>query len=253
MLSVQFYRERVVATLFPDSHPEMKYWPGGQLIHWRWASLINVLEALLQREDALKTHWNFEKIARAGSTRSGDDADDADGNGTEEVSTQAVRSSDLFRKADWAITSPMFWAYTRFLQSTHGYLNKISSWCESCPCHGPEQRCVLKGRRCPELADGRFNSMLEVAYRTAHSDFLSAVAGLTPKDASILRTDFVASSDLIFTEARIKTSHWHGSLPWALCGIASDCEKSGREAANLVQSVSETYQAEFILDFASWI
>ena len=215
----------------------MRYWQAGQLIHWRWSSLVNVLDALLQRETALKTHWNFEKLANTGSIKTGkEDGNDPDADAAE--SSKQVKTSDIFKKADEAITSNMFWSYTRFLHSTHGYLNKISTWCESCPCHPIEVPCPLKGRRCNELADGCFLKFLDSCSRRANADFLAAAAGLSPEQTAVLRSDFLASSDLIFTEARIKTSHWHGSLPWAICGVASDCEKDARTAANFGQIYS---------------
>ena len=203
----------------------MKVWSAGQLIAWRWSSLVNVCKALLDREKGLRLCWSLQALMNSAADRTAEDED------RDQDTSQAAQ---IFRQADQSVTSPFFWAYTRFLAITHGNLEKISGWCESCPCHPIEVPCKLKGRRCPELADGCFERFMLSMHRAANADFLAAAAGLPPKELAILQQDFTVSCDLIFTESRLKTAHWSGALPWAICGIASDSEKRAREAATLL-------------------
>lgn len=195
---------------------------------------MGVLEALLEREKGLRSCWNLQTLIGDGAH----EEDDCESGDVGRQKKPTVNVAGVFKQADACVTSAMFWSYTRFLLSIHGALNKISTWAEACPCHPIDKPCPLKGRRCNELADGCFDRFLEKVSRKAKADFLAAAAGLPAKEMCILQQDFIISSDLIFSEARLKTSHWH-SLPWALCGVASDSEKSGRAAAMLVSIHTE--------------
>ena len=126
---------------------------------------MQVLRALLKREDALRAGWNKDSFGDIGTTGMIDDA----------------------------LRSELFWKYASFLNGIAGCLDVGSSWCEGCQCHehlhlqhngfqsrkreiqlrlqsaigGDSQKCLpyppscpLKGRRSPELACGAFERLL---------------------------------------------------------------------------------------------
>ena len=144
-----------------------------------------------------------------------------------------LQSAALFQLADTAVTSRFFWSYCKMLYCLHGRLQRISTWCEACSCHEWESEgCPLRGRRCHELADGSFQSFIQECNLKADQDFLACQAGLAPDQVAILQTEFQSCTDLMLTEAKIKTAHWD-TLPWALCALASDSESRARLAAHL--------------------
>ena len=144
----------------------MERWEGGQLRTWRWNSLIQVLRALLMREQALKCGWDKDKFGDIGTTST----------------------------IDGAIASELFWKYAHFLNNVAGTIELGSSYCEGCECHEHEglkhnsfqvrrneilkrlrstinvdssdeplypPSCPLKNRRSAELASGAFNRFIE--------------------------------------------------------------------------------------------
>ena len=206
----------------------MRYWNGGQLIQWRWGSLVAVCQALLEREEALRGNWSLRVLLK------GDDDNFSDDEEQPSKQAKVSESSEMFRRADQAVTSRVFWAYTKMLYLLHGHLHRISTWCEACHCHewSPQGNgCPLRGRRCNEMADGSFKEFIDSCNSNAKDDFLSCVAGLLPEELAVLQRDFQVSMDLILAEAKLKTSHWD-VLPWKLCALASDDESRARLAAN---------------------
>jgi hypothetical protein len=139
----------------------MGRWEGGELKTHRWSSLVQVLKALLLREDAIRIAWEKDLFGDIGTTNI----------------------------IDTAISSEMFWKYARFVLHVAGAVDVGSSYCEGCACHEHEQikhnahhmrrneiekrlraaigaetggtlpypaSCPLKNRRAPELASGSF-------------------------------------------------------------------------------------------------
>ena len=96
-------------------------WEGGQLIDWRWGSLIKVLQALLRRQDCLRAAWD---IAAFGDTE-----------------------ASMARTVDQAMKSDFFWAYARFLSLLAGSLDLKSQWTEGCVCCGAESERPAEGKR----------------------------------------------------------------------------------------------------------
>ena len=231
LLQVRHYRDRICDTLFKNTPflKIMRCWPAGQFIQWRWGSLVTVCKGLLDREQALRGNWSLKVLLRVPDVEGQSDV-------AEEMAFKRAKlqASELFQAADRAVTDRMFWSYVKMLYCINGHLEKISSWCEACACHGWESKsCPLKGRRCNELADGTFHHFIQSCDKQAREDFLSCQAGLSPDQVALLQQEFHTATDLILTEARLKTAHWE-VLPWKLCGLAADSEVAARAVANLV-------------------
>ena len=223
----------------------MKFWPKGQLIHWRWSSLTDVCEGLLEREIALRKAWNLDKLLRSPNE---DEPGDANQN-PDRRSHAASRSSDpgkVWVQFSEAVSSDFFWSYIRFLYLVDGQINKISSWMEACSCHGwALKTCPLKGRRCSDLATGEFSSFLRRSLEKTKNAFAACVSGVAePEHRAALRCDFQIATDLIMTESTVKTAHW-ARLPYALCGLASSDAQEARHAARRCMAMyDETVQRE---------
>ena len=198
----------------------MSKWPAGQLIHWRWSSLIDVCKSLLARERALRSCWSLRALQNDASDRAEEESD----------KRQKVPDANVFQESDQAVKSAWFWSYTRFLYLVNGQLDEISRWTEACSCHGWDVKCPLRGRRCHEIADGTFMTFLSESLQKTRVAFLAAAAGLSDEQIADLSSELAGAHDLILTEATLKTAHWQ-ILPWHLAAIASDDEIKARMAA----------------------
>lgn len=177
----------------------MGRWEGGQLKTWRWSSLIQVLRALLMREQALKSGWDKGKFGDIGTTSI----------------------------IDEAIASELFWKYAHFLNNVAGTIELGSSYCEGCECHEHEglkhnsfqvrrneivkrlrsainvdnmddplpypPSCPLKNRRSAELASGAFNRFIEETL-TVTKDMLYDFRGsLQDAEWQIILSDWMSA------------------------------------------------------------
>ena len=224
LLHVKYYRDRLkelykhnklLARCF-DHHS------AGNLIMWRWGSLVHVCDAILKLEGALRGGWSLNRFLKT-RTEANEKPEDESGSGTQ-----------LFNQADKAIRSPFFWAYGKFILLIQGVLNDISTWAEACPCHGfSKADCCLKGRRAPECAGGIFKTFLDRTVVTAASLFTAVSSGLTEaKKVDLLNREWNCAVDLIFCEIQLKTAQWE-QLPWMLCGLALEGE-AGRAVGRKV-------------------
>ena len=177
----------------------MGRWEGGQLKTWRWSSLIQVLRALLMREQALKSGWDKGKFGDIGTTSI----------------------------IDEAIASELFWKYAHFLNNVAGTIELGSSYCEGCECHEHEglkhnsfqvrrneivkrlrsainvdntddplpypPSCPLKNRRSAELASGAFKRFIEETL-TVTKDMLYDFRGsLQDAEWQIILSDWMSA------------------------------------------------------------
>ena len=224
LMHQKFYRDRVRALM--SGTPFVKLFEShrpGSLALWRWGSLVEVCSAFHKLEGALRSHWNLKRFL---SVRGGDEDD----------------GSDLFARADSAIRSPFFWAYLKFVLLIHGVINDLSSWCEGCPCHGfSSERCILRGRRAPELASGMFIRFLTETFATASSMFTAVASGLgeSSQEWEALSKDWNCACDIAVAALHVKTSHW-SQLPWLLCGLGMADPEAGRAAG---RKAVELYQS----------
>lgn len=171
LLQVRHYRDRVCDSLFKHTSflKLMRCWPAGQFIQWRWGSLVGVCKALLDREKALRGNWSLKVLLKVPEVeQQGDEAEDT------AFKRARLQASEVFQAADRAVSDRFFWAYTKLLYCLNGHLQKISCWCEACSCHEWEaDSCVLRGRRCHELADGSFKDFIQSCNKQAKEAFLS--------------------------------------------------------------------------------
>ncbi|CAE7355853.1 unnamed protein product [Symbiodinium sp. KB8] len=240
LLHQAYYRDRV-RELFKNQPTEwlFKHFEGGNLIAWRWGSLLDVCRALHKREGALRTGWSLRKFLRIARSSTDGPEGAADGDvGTSRGKKTQLSDGDhkTFKAADSAWTSRYFWSYLKFILLLGGIVDDLSTWGEACPCHAwSKQGCPLRGRRAPECATGAFDTFLQGVLATASSLFVACAAGLghgSPEWVQLNR-DWHTAVDVISTELRAKTSHWK-ELPWLLCGIAfpeSDRARSVARAA----------------------
>ena len=177
----------------------MGRWEGGKPREWRWSSLVQVLRALLLREEPLRVAWSKDRFGDIGTTA----------------------------KIDEALTSELFWTYARALSLVAGVLDVQSSYCEGCSCHEHEglkhkghavrareleQRlrcavkgnvnealpyppsCPLKNRRSAELASGAFEKFLQEAMVMTKERLLTFRGTLKPSEWQTVLKDYMAAS-----------------------------------------------------------
>ncbi|CAJ1427832.1 unnamed protein product, partial [Effrenium voratum] len=230
LLYQKYYRDRV-KVLF-DRDPVWKrlftHYEGGNLILWRWGSLVEVCEAIQKREGALKARWSLSSFLRVGHNLPAED--DEEGPAPFARATATAN----FNLADEAIRSPYFWCYLRMILLVHGMINDLGTWAEGCSCHGFSRRgnCQLKGRRSAECAAGVYDDFLDTTLAVASSFFAVAVAGLAPEgdEWNNLHSDWNCAFDVIATEVRTKCAHWR-QLPWLLCGVSLPEQEHARAIA----------------------
>ncbi|CAJ1378576.1 unnamed protein product [Effrenium voratum] len=229
LLYQKYYRDRV-KVLF-DRDPVWKrlftHYEGGNLILWRWGSLVEVCEAIQKREGALKARWSLSSFLRVGHNLPAED--DEEGPAPFARATATAN----FNLADEAIRSPYFWCYLRMILLVHGMINDLGTWAEGCSCHGFSRgNCQLKGRRSAECAAGVYDDFLDTTLAVASSFFAVAVAGLAPEgdEWNNLHSDWNCAFDVIATEVRTKCAHWR-QLPWLLCGVSLPEQEHARAIA----------------------
>ena len=173
-----FYRDRLAEVIGEPLKKLFKYYEGGNLVLWRWSSLVQVCEALHRREGALRTRWNLQRFLKDGE------------------------ESKSFLACDRAIRSPYFWCYLKMVILLHGLVNDLSSWAEGCECHNFERPCPLRGRRAPECAAGHFQEFLNKTMVTAQSLFIAVAAGLgeNSPECRKLQAEWNIGVDCIITE-----------------------------------------------------
>ncbi|CAE7253412.1 unnamed protein product, partial [Symbiodinium necroappetens] len=116
LLHQKYYRDRL-KELF-KSHPAeqlFKYHDGGNLIVWRWGSLVEVCKAMHKREGALRSKWSLQKFLAVPQSFSGAaEAHNPEGAGPDDDADQSQQhlrtEHQLLQLADKAWTSPFFWA-----------------------------------------------------------------------------------------------------------------------------------------------
>ena len=212
-----------VGSGFEHMRKMMNEWDGGQLISWRWGSLIGVLRPLIRREQALRSAWSLERFG----------------------------DPTVGAAADKAICSRIFWVYAKFLVILSGALELKSQWCEGCLCHddadlsgsywtrrrrlagrlmaatsevfsfgkGVLPNCPFRGRRAAEFAQGEFLRIAELMIDISREKLQTILTGeLTDDERTTLVGDWQSATDVILTELNLKTSFWM-CLPWRLAGL----------------------------------
>ena len=191
----------------------MGRWEGGELKIHRWSSLVQVLKALLQREEALKHGWNKDLFGDIGTTSI----------------------------IDSALTSEMFWKYCHFLVHVAGAVDVGSSYCEGCSCHEHDRlkhnafqvrkneiakrllsaigsddgntlpypgSCVLKGRRSAELASGAFSQFIKDVMTVTKEVLVEFRGSLQDSEWTTILGDWMSARDTYPSLVCFFVGHW---------------------------------------------
>ena len=101
---------------------------------WRWGSMLECTEWVLERHDALVRYWRGKKMAMRQQQKAADKAQKKVGG-----RDPHAESKQRVQQVSDAIASPFFWAFSRMLIMVGQVIQTVSAWLESCPCHSESQ------------------------------------------------------------------------------------------------------------------
>ena len=197
-----------------------------------WGVLQKGLSWLLERERAIRSAWNLDRMTSFGRTNRQALGDEA----------AAGNTGTLISQANYAITSEIFWAFLRLMQCTSDALDAIFRWIQSCPCHPPhvrEQlkpllgryehlRCPMKGLRGPELCDGSFLQHVDAVFTVNESELVTRhVRDLDVEQQTVLIADWPRLAAFVKTTLKFKLSPWK-SLPLLIVGLEHGSASTAR-------------------------
>ena len=188
----------------------------------RWGTVADCLIHMsIDVKAALDFFWDAEKYRGSTSEKTtvSDEEDDHD----------AKERIDII---DEALRNPFWWAYWHMLMRVAKILRLALIWAEGCPCHDslraallevdPEvdsdiikelrdlvNTCVMRGRRCPELAAGDFHRVLKRLYLEEGSQLLMQLPpSLNGEERKRILGDFERSRQYLLATFILKLSHW---------------------------------------------
>lgn len=185
--------------------------------------------------------WSAQKYTQAADDNQ---IDDSDGFSPSDVSTVL---HDITVQAGVALVCTL-----------DGLLQKMSAWCERCPCHEHIQAaykdkvpaavareecgawfaegipCPWRGCRAPEIAAGVIIHMLQEMFDLALADLAYRFRSrMTGEQWSAFSGDFHKGKSHIIYIVNIKLSQWQ-QLPWYLCVLGHLCEGAARRGAQKI-------------------
>ena len=105
--------------------------------------------------------------------------------------------------------------------------------------YGAECQCPMRGRRCPEIADGGLNTFFEATVEQASAEFLLLhCRRISEPQKATLALDFECGKQRLALHLRVKTDAWQ-VLPLKLCVVCL----SSRTKRN--QMISMFIQAKY--------
>jgi hypothetical protein len=243
---LSLFNERLAGTCFASDprRPLIEKWGGPSLHLWRWGSVVQTCEAVLERRPALLDRWDSDAFSLGALGKCPDDTDEPSFK-KQQVDRQFVSACDR------AIKSDRFWAYAHMLLAINGFVEWISSWTEGCYCHSDvlcgqptfrrrqkamaaetgSKKCILKGRRAPELAAGALRTTFEKMVANSSALLSRLLSNLhTEEDRAQLAADYHSAMDTMSLHLQTKTAHWQ-SLPWLCAGMAHPDEDIARRVA----------------------
>ena len=139
------------------------------------------------------------------------------------------------QRFDVAVRDSSVWQYMSMLRTLLAVSDELLQWFQSCPCHASNSkadctrplsgfRCIMKGRRAPELASGFLDEFMRAKLNDAASLFSLH---------SSLFTDYVAGLRRFSFMLQLKFAMW-GCLPYSLLALAHHDERTARSAARRV-------------------
>ena len=170
-------------------------------------------------------------------------------------STRTLRPADVTA----AMCDPLFQARCHAVAALNRCLETFAHWSGGCECHGDvvhrssdiiadgsmklsaskqrshhqerrllssllrrhsmDAKCVMAGRRAPELASGRLDGVVHNIFSEGVASFLEHVGNDAAELKSLLQDFNVAKLELVGI-LKLKLSFW-SELPWCLAGVAS--------------------------------
>ena len=220
--------------------------------HWRWGSVGASVERVMTMFSIMMATWDPSKFARKGNDK------DLDKEDTEQLQVHTLLTRTI-RSCRW-------WSYCVMVSHLHRMVGEISSWLEGCRCHdwlqrlvtekggrafsraakrlinachfhgyrygdgdGPNWKCILGGKRAPELAVGALQKLLQRLKLELLANIVrDAVPGTTAEDMSMIVHDFTQAVLHLIDTVNAKLQHWQ-VLPWSLCGLGHWCADTARE------------------------
>ena len=238
----------------------------GNLAEWRWACIVDTIEAMILIEELLVHFCSSDKLLQG--ARSRHPREDAG------EQLQLGHGSTALRKAESFVTSPAHWAYAHMLLEVSGTVTRIMAWAETCPCHhqlvaaeskhmrkslyrqcargGGTQgsvnvasvcdSCPMKSRRLPEIAAGDLQEVLDEALATSSVSVLRRCAGLPEVDRTMVMADMRHGQQLLQYSLQLKLAPAQ-RLPLVLAGLAHhDGSKAPKCAHQALQQFDPQHQ-----------
>ena len=224
------------------------------VVHWRWGSLMRVLDWMVPLREHLQSLWCPDKYGKAGGQHEGGLEQPA-GHMRGDVDGAVLTATVRDRK---------FWGYCIMLRAVEAVLQMGAWWLEQCPCHhalitdlfesrglsrnqwskqvafhdlapdrGMFNFCPLGGCRAPELAAaGGMGPLLNSLASQREGPLLETLAclSLASEDRAAIVADWNVLRLYAAHTLELKTSFWR-SLPWKLAGLAHHSEAAARRVA----------------------
>ena len=105
-----------------------------------------------------------------------------------------------------AVQDELFWRYCGMLRRLFSVIQHLFHWCEGCPCHRSATmyagdvrealqrevkcRCMLAGRRAPELAAGELERFLDCIQAQQSAALMDTLKDLLPTKRDAITGDF---------------------------------------------------------------
>ena len=215
LIHKEHLRQRIIGRLLlgTPNEPLKRFFERGCKWHatWRWGTIGDVLDRLLQLRNVLPKIWDPNKFL------TGDLGGQGQGQAVSEEDRDALNLSVLTQ----TIRCPKWWGYSLMLGSLHQMIGDFGSWGEGCPCHdflaradrsnneegsstieryvrmqemsaqragdGVGFRCPMRGKRAVELARGDLQDIISVVSERKFVELLSELpAAIAPDEVGIM-------------------------------------------------------------------
>ena len=209
-------------------------------IDWCWGSLISCCAGLALLQWPLKLHWDPAKMKK--KNKKNDDAIEAGGRDRSDYD-----EADNAHAVGKIIHDDNWWAFCHMILILGKVFDEAEAWAEGCSCHPHRAcwkalaavmpdwnivRCPMAGRRGPEMANGRWASVVDGLIDRSEMDVVRLTQGLGADQRVALIGNYRAGSSHMIAELTIKLSMF-ASLPHKLLGLADYDEAAARHAAVL--------------------
>ena len=217
------------------------------IAEWRWLSLQNSVEKVLERQVPLRVYYSESKMNKAHCFEN-DDGHEVEGVARREhpAATTAPKGSG---DVGAVLRNPMFWAYSHMIACLEEVLKDFEMLFFACPCcparkeamlmkkqggqriHVPE--CFMAGRIGAWLALGEWRNDLETLLQTSSRHMVGYTMELPSADRSAVIDDFSrAKSRFVFVlQAKLAC---YSALPLQLLGLSHFDEAKAAQAAQAV-------------------